>query len=92
MPGFLEKSLTQVITDLLTKLFNKSLEIGMFPSDWKRCNVTPVYMSGPAILANICGPCSREYAGKIAAQKFSFYFENPQILIHTYRQGKSIKQ
>ena len=29
--------------DPLTTLYNKSLKTGVFPDDWKRCNVTPVH-------------------------------------------------
>ena len=41
------KEIAKEITVPLTKLFNKSLETGVFPSDWKHCNVTPVHKSGP---------------------------------------------
>ena len=34
------------IVDPLTKLFNKSLQTGVFPNEWKRCNVTPVHKGG----------------------------------------------
>ena len=43
------KEIADEITVPLTKLFNKSLETGVFPSDWKHCNVTPVHKSCPRV-------------------------------------------
>ena len=36
------KEISAKITIPLTKLFNKSLETGVFPKDFKHCNVIPV--------------------------------------------------
>ena len=35
------KEIAGVIVNPVTKLFNKSLQSGVFPDEWKRCNVTP---------------------------------------------------
>ena len=43
IPTKLLKMTALLITEPLTKLFNKSLSIDTFPASWKRAQVTPVY-------------------------------------------------
>ena len=47
--GISAKFLREIASEIsspLTKLFNKSLETGVFPNEWKHCNVTSVFKSG----------------------------------------------
>ena len=71
------------ITVPLTILFNKSLETGVFPGDWKRCNVTPVHKSGPVDNPGNFRPISvvpmaAKLLEKIVAQQLSSYLESNQ--------------
>ena len=43
VPGKLLKMCALIIANPLTKLFNKSLRSGKFPSSWKKANVTLIY-------------------------------------------------
>ena len=43
IPAKLLKETASVITPSLCKLFNKSLQLGKVPRDWKVANVVPVY-------------------------------------------------
>ena len=45
IPAKLLKETSSVITPLC-KLFNKSLQLGKVPRDWKLANVVPVYKKG----------------------------------------------
>ena len=79
------KEIAEEITVPLTKLFNKSLEIGAFPSDWKHCNVTPVHKSGPKDNPSNFRPISvvpvaAKMLEKIVAQQLSLYLESNQAL------------
>lgn len=40
------KETAEVIADPLSRLFNKSLQTGMFPADWKWCKISPVRKGG----------------------------------------------
>ena len=46
IPAKLLKETASVITPSLCKLFNKSLQLGKAPRDWKPANVVPVYKKG----------------------------------------------
>ena len=39
-----------VVMDSLAALFNESLQSGIFPSDWKKANVYPVFKAGDSQL------------------------------------------
>ena len=47
------KEVSDEIVDPLTKLYNKSLQTGVFPNEWKRCNVTPVHKGGASVFLGI---------------------------------------
>ena len=43
------------VGDPLTMLFNFCLRNGVFPGDWKQCNVTPVHKGGSgSVPCNYC--------------------------------------
>ena len=94
------KEIANEITVPLTKLFNKSLETGIFPNDWKHCNVTPVHKSGskdsPGNFRPISVvPVAAKMLEKIVAQQLSLYLESHQALSPyqcAYRRGKSTEQ
>ncbi|KAF2348831.1 hypothetical protein FHG87_020413 [Trinorchestia longiramus] len=44
-PRILKKA-AEVIREPLTNIFNRSLETGIVPEDWKRANVTPIFKNG----------------------------------------------
>ena len=46
------------ISDPLTLLFNRSLQEGHFPTQWKHAHVTPIYKKGPRELCNNYRPIS----------------------------------
>ena len=45
-PAKLLKETASVIAPSLCKIFNKSLQLGSLPSDWKLANVVPVHKKG----------------------------------------------
>ena len=46
IPAKLLKETASVIAPSLCKIFNKSLQLGYLPSDWKLANVVPVHKKG----------------------------------------------
>ena len=46
IPARLLKGTASVISPSLCKLYNKSLEQGIFPQDWKLANIVPIYKKG----------------------------------------------
>ena len=46
------------ISTFLTALFNKSLSIGVVPSEWKSSNITPIFKGGNACLVTNYRPIS----------------------------------
>ena len=44
--GKILKENIETISDILTIIFDKSLETGKVPSDWNHANVTPVFKKG----------------------------------------------
>ena len=46
IPARLLKETASVISPSLCKLYNKSLEQGIFPQDWKLANIVPIYKKG----------------------------------------------
>ena len=52
---FFLKTVTCEIAEPVTLIFSKSLDIGLVPSVWKYCNVSPVYKGRDKdILSNFC--------------------------------------
>lgn len=52
------KNSSYTIAPLLTALFQKSLDSGVVPEDWKAANVTPIHKSGPLDFAANYRPIS----------------------------------
>ena len=50
------KMSTYLIAPSLTKIFNKSLSSGMFPTKWKTSKIIPIYKSGAKCDVNNCRP------------------------------------
>ena len=76
---FLREVAAEVV-DPLTMLYNKSLKTGVFPDDWKRCNVTPVHKGGSSSAPGNYRPISvvpvvAKILEKVVAQQLSSYFE-----------------
>ncbi len=46
IPARLLKETASVISPSLCKLYNKSLELGIFPQEWKIANIVPIYKKG----------------------------------------------
>ena len=46
IPARLLRETVDIIAPSLTKLFNKSLQLGIIPDEWKVANVVPVYKKG----------------------------------------------
>ncbi|KAF2354306.1 hypothetical protein FHG87_014938 [Trinorchestia longiramus] len=56
-PRILKKT-AEVISEPLTNIFNRSLETGIVPDDWKRANVTPIFNKGNKQISNNYRPIS----------------------------------
>ncbi|KAF2353137.1 Reverse transcriptase domain [Trinorchestia longiramus] len=52
------KETAKVISEPLTNIFNRSLETGIVPDDWKRANVTPIFKKGNKQIPNNYSPIS----------------------------------
>jgi len=84
----------------LTKIYNKSLNSGCFPLDWKRSNVTPVHKGGSCDSPGNFRPISvvpivAKIFEKIVGFQLSSYFETHQLYSAyqgAYRKGKSTEQ
>ena len=48
----------QLTSQCLTHIYNKSLQAGKLPTDWKVANVTPIHKKGPTNIANNYRPIS----------------------------------
>ena len=46
IPARLLRETVDIITPSFTKLFNKSLQLGIIPDEWKVAYVVPVYKKG----------------------------------------------
>ncbi|KAF2352229.1 Reverse transcriptase domain [Trinorchestia longiramus] len=52
------KETAEVISEPLTNIFNRSLETGIVPDDWKHANVTPIFKKGNKQIPNYYRPIS----------------------------------
>ncbi|KAF2355305.1 Reverse transcriptase domain [Trinorchestia longiramus] len=52
------KETAEVISEPLSDIFNRSLETGIVPDDWKRANVTPIFKKGNRQIPNNYRPIS----------------------------------
>ena len=94
------KEVSDEIVDPLTKLYNKSLQTGVFPNEWKHCNVTPVHKGGASDIPGNYRPISvvpvvAKVLEKIVAHQLHSYFEDCQSLSpfqSAYCRGKSTEQ
>lgn len=94
------KEVAAEVVDPLTMLYNKSLKTGVFPDDWKRCNVTPVHKGGSSSAPGNYRPISvvpvvAKILEKVVAQQLSSYFEDSECLSPfegAYRRGRSTEQ
>ena len=87
----------EAICEPLSIIFNKSLEEGRLPSDWKQAVVKPIYKKGtksapsnyrPVSLTSVC--C--KIMERMLRDKIFDYFENNDLFSkdqHGFRQGKS---
>jgi len=58
IPSRLLKETAEQIAPSLTKLFNKSLQLGVVPSDWKLANLVPIFKTGKRELVENYRPIS----------------------------------
>ena len=58
VPNNLYKLITPIISPFLENIFNKSYDLGTFPSVLKYAKVIPLYKTGPKHLVNIYRPIS----------------------------------
>ena len=94
------KEVAEPIAAPLTKLYNRSLETGIIPNQWKCSNVTPVHKGGSCDNPGNFRPISvvpvvAKVFEKIVASQLDTYFEDRQLLSiyqGAYRHGKSTEQ
>lgn len=46
IPAYIMKECAEILTPVLTKIFNQSLREGTLPADWLTANVCPIYKKG----------------------------------------------
>ena len=75
----------------LTKLFQLSLQMKSFPSEWKMANVTPIHKKGSASLCNNYRPISLlSCVGKVMERivfKYTFNFLRDNLVISAHQSG-----
>ena len=82
-----------VVMDSLAALFNESLQSGIFPSDWKKANVYPVFKAGDSQLLTKYTPISvfssiaKVFETIVHWQVFSYFSSNG--LLTLVQSGRS---
>lgn len=97
LPNILLRSCTYSLSIPICKIFNRSLTIGFFPSQWKNSFVTPIYKSGDKNLVTNYRPITKQSAlpkllEKLMIPSLTFTFNN--ILDnnqHGFRKGRSVE-
>ena len=79
------KEVAGVVAVPVSKLFNISLRSGVFPDEWKRCNVTPVHKGGAKDNPGNFRPISvvpvvAKVLEKIVAAQLSAHLEEHKLL------------
>lgn len=87
-PRLLKATATEIAPSLCV-LFNKSLQLGTLPTDWKLANITPVYKKGNKEYTENYRPISLlSQVSKVMERCiFNNIRENVQSLIHTSQHG-----
>ena len=91
------KSVKEEIAEPLSKIFNKSLQVGQVPAAWKEANVTPIFKKGDKSQANNYRPISlTSVIGKvlktILRDKIVEFLESNNLIKnsqHGFRSNKS---
>ena len=91
IPGRLLKIAADILSPLLTKIFNRSLSKGIYPSDWKMAKVLPVTINGEKCDRSNYRPICiisavAKVFGKIVYNQFYSYLSNNNLLSN-YQSG-----
>ncbi|XP_050339721.1 uncharacterized protein LOC126766063 [Bactrocera neohumeralis] len=81
IPNILLKSCAVGLAEPITHIFSKSLEMGIFPSAWKRSCICPIYKAGSRSEVSNYGPICIQPAmaklfEKLVLQQVNFAFKN----------------
>ena len=91
IPGRLLKIAADILSPLLSKIFNRSLSKGIYPSDWKMAKVLPVTINGEKCDRSNYRPICiisavAKVFGKIVYNQFYSYLSNNNLLSN-YQSG-----
>ncbi|KAF2351835.1 hypothetical protein FHG87_017407 [Trinorchestia longiramus] len=89
------KETAEVISESLTNSFNRSLETGIVPDDWKRTNVIPIFKKGNKQISNNYRPISLTSVSKTIERLFKVRIAkhlNDQNLINDTQHGSREKR
>ena len=87
----------QNIAEPLTLIFQKSVEDGRVPDEWKRANITPIYKKGPKCQAENYRPisltsCVCKILESIIKAQMTAYLDNKKVISdrqHGFVSGRS---
>jgi hypothetical protein len=95
IPPRILKDTAEIIAPILTVIFQKSIDSGILPTDWKNANITPIYKKGERTKASNYRPvsltsvCCKLLEHIIYSQIIS-YLDTHKILTpqqHGFRRG-----